>query len=119
MNKVVIALAFITLTLTALYSQSQRVVLLEEHTSTTCGPCAAANPGIDATLASLGIDKVVAIKYHMNWPAPGNDPWYFNNVSENTTRRTYYGVNSIPQVRIDGTQTSTGGFAPVVNSRYA
>ena len=119
MNKVVIALAFITLTLTALYGQSQRVVLLEEHTSTTCAPCAAANPGIDATLASLGIDKVVAIKYHMNWPAPGNDPWYFNNVSENTTRRTYYSVNSVPQVRIDGTQTSTGGFAPVVNSRYA
>jgi hypothetical protein len=38
----------------------------------------------------------------MNWPAPGNDPWYSANSVENTARRTYYGVNAIPCAVVDG-----------------
>jgi len=38
----------------------------------------------------------------MNWPAPGNDPMFLYNQTDNTTRRTYYGVNAIPAGFFDG-----------------
>ncbi|RJP77815.1 MAG: T9SS C-terminal target domain-containing protein [Candidatus Zixiibacteriota bacterium] len=37
----------------------------------------------------------------MSWPA-GNDPFYLANTSENTARRTYYGVNGVPTQVCDG-----------------
>ncbi len=78
-----------------------RKVLFEEYTSSTCGPCAANNPTIDAFVTAK-FDSVVAIKYHMNWPAPGNDPMYHYNPTQNTERRNYYGVNSVPALKVDG-----------------
>ncbi len=79
----------------------QRKVLLEEWTSSTCGPCAANNPTIDAFI-SARFDSIVAIKYHMNWPAPGNDPMYAYNPTQANDRRFYYGVNAVPHVIMDG-----------------
>ena len=38
----------------------------------------------------------------MNWPSPGNDPWYAANSTDNGARRTYYGVNAIPCEVVDG-----------------
>ena len=96
-------LLFFSLTLLISYSfgQSQRIVLAEEFTSTTCGPCASQNPAYDVLLQN-NLDKVVSIKYHMSWPAPGNDPFYLDNESENNNRRAYYGINSVPSVQMDG-----------------
>ena len=53
----------------------QRKVLLEQWTSSTCGPCASNNPTVDASI-SARFDSLVAIKYHVGWPSPGNDPMY-------------------------------------------
>jgi len=78
-----------------------RTVLLEEWTSSTCAPCASNNPTIDAFVAAR-FDSIVPIKYHMNWPAPGNDPMYLYNPTQATDRRNYYGVNSVPNVIMDG-----------------
>jgi hypothetical protein len=78
-----------------------RTVLLEEWTSSTCAPCAGNNPTIDAFVTAR-FDSLVPIKYHMNWPAPGNDPMYLYNPTQNTDRRNYYGVNSVPNVIMDG-----------------
>ena len=78
-----------------------RTVLLEEWTSSTCGPCAANNPTIDAFVGAR-FDSIVPIKYHMNWPAPGNDPMYLYNPAQANDRRNYYGVNSVPNVIMDG-----------------
>lgn len=39
----------------------------------------------------------------MNWPAPGNDPFYAYNIAENNARRYYYGVNYVPHFYVDGT----------------
>ena len=76
---------------------------------------------MDQALTTLGVDKVVSIWYHMNWPSPGNDPWYLNNPTENTGRRTYYGVNAIPWGFCDGTNVSLGSTAIInaVNNRLA
>jgi hypothetical protein len=75
--------------------------LLEEWTSSTCGPCAANNPTIDAFIAAR-FDSLVAVKYHMNWPSPGNDPMYLYNPQQANDRRYYYGVNAVPHVIMDG-----------------
>lgn len=102
MNKKFTILLFsFSMIVSAAFSQSQRMVLAEGFTSTTCGPCASQNPAFDALL-NANHDKVVSIKYHMSWPAPGNDPFYLDNQSENNNRRTYYNINSVPQVQMGG-----------------
>jgi len=40
------------------------------------------------------------VAYHMNWP--GSDPFYNANPTENTERRTFYGVSYVPDLYIDG-----------------
>ena len=83
------------------YSQSERMVLAEEFTSATCPPCGSQNPAFDALLQQ-NADKIISIKYHMNWPAPGNDPMYLHNTVDNNARRSYYGIQTIPQVQMEG-----------------
>ncbi len=83
------------------FGQTQRLVLLEEFTSTTCGPCVSANNKIHGWLLSYPT-TFTAIFYHMNWPGAGNDPMYLANPLDNTARRSYYGVNSVPRSVVDG-----------------
>lgn len=82
----------------------QRNVLLEEWTSSTCAPCAANNPTIDAFIQSK-FDSLVAVKYHVGWPSPGNDPMYLHNPTQSYDRRYYYGVNAVPHIWMDGEVT--------------
>lgn len=85
-------------------AQNQRVLLLESFTNTGCGPCAMYNPGMDAIIAA-NPDKLVAIKYHVNWPS-STDPMYLHNTTENSARVSYYGVSSVPHVVVDGNRFS-------------
>lgn len=94
----IIFMFFVPLLMSA---QSDRMLLAEGFTSTTCGPCASQNPAFDALLHA-NTDKITSIKYHMSWPAPGNDPMYLHNTVDNNARRTYYGVNAVPHVVIGG-----------------
>jgi hypothetical protein len=75
-------------------------VLLEEWTNSSCGPCAANNPTIDAFVAA-NFSTVVPVKYHVWWPG-NNDPMYLFNVPENTERTNYYGVSGVPNVIMGG-----------------
>lgn len=79
----------------------QRRILFEEWTSSTCAPCASNNPTIDAFVTAK-FDSVVPVKYHMNWPSPGNDPMYLHNPDQANYRRFYYGVSGVPHVIMDG-----------------
>ena len=79
-----------------------RLVLVERFTSSTCPPCASNNPTMDAFLNSQNPDKIIGLSFHMNWPSPGNDPMFHHNAADNTARRSFYNVNSIPQARMDG-----------------
>ena len=81
-------------------AQNQRILLLESFTNTGCGPCAAYNPAMDALIAN-NADKIAAIKYHVNWPSAA-DPMYLHNTAENGARTSYYGVDAVPRVVIDG-----------------
>lgn len=83
------------------------VCLFEQFTSSTCAPCAAEAPAVNALLTANNTNKqgtsVVAIKYQMNWPSPGNDPSYN---PDGNTRKTYYGVTGIPYFSIDGVEST-------------
>jgi len=100
-SKILLLIIALSFSVAGVYAQSQRMVLFEEFTSTTCPPCASQNPAFDALLLQ-NTDKAVSIKYHMSWPAPGNDHFYLDNESENNNRRSYYGINSVPSVQMDG-----------------
>ncbi len=95
---VYLSLLFAVISLLAI-GQSQRLVLVEEATNASCGPCASQNPAFDALLQN-NPDKLVAIKYH--WYFPGYDPMHNHNVQENNARVSYYGINGVPHALIDG-----------------
>jgi hypothetical protein len=73
------------------------VPLFEEFTSSTCAPCASFNSGFVPWCSSHEND-ITLIKYQMSWPAPG-DPYY---TAEGGVRRTYYGVNAVPDLYCNG-----------------
>ncbi|RJP74183.1 MAG: T9SS C-terminal target domain-containing protein [Candidatus Zixiibacteriota bacterium] len=54
----------------------------------------------------------------MSWPA-SNDPFYLANTTENTARRTYYGVNSVPHMKCDGATLSYSTPQPGIQARLA
>lgn len=84
----------------------------EEFTSSTCGPCASFNNSTLNPFIAQHEDDITLVKYQMSWPAPG-DPYY---TAEGGVRRTYYNVNAVPDMYIDGKKVATtsagvnGGF---------
>ena len=101
MKKLITFLSLLLILANTFYA-GDRMVIVERFTSWTCGPCASNNPTMEAFINSINEDKIVGIAYHMNWPAPGNDGYYLYNPTDNNARRTYYGINAIPQAQMDG-----------------
>lgn len=113
-------------------AQSQRMVLIEEGTNASCGPCASQNPDF-YDLLEANSDKVVGLTYQ--WWFPGFDPMYNHNPIEVDTRfEDYYGQNGVPTAMIDGDvpDGNTPGFngqwydgapggysATMIDNRYA
>lgn len=93
---------------------ARRNVVFEAYTSATCSPCASQNPYLDAFIAAR-FDTIVPIKYHMNWPSPGNDPMYLANPTQNTERRNYYSINAVPTLVIDGVHIQVSGYSTLAN----
>ena len=88
----------------------QRLPLFEHFTSSTCGQCPELTQAMNAFCAN-NPDKYTYVKYQMNWPSPG-DPYYTN---EGGTRKTYYGVNAVPWLFMDGESYS---FNPVTQADF-
>lgn len=88
----------------------------EEFTSSTCGPCASFNNSTLNPFIAQHEDDITLIKYQMNWPGSG-DPYY---TAEGGVRRTYYGVNAVPDMYIDGKKvaTSSAGVNGGFNATY-
>jgi hypothetical protein len=84
----------------------------EEFTSSTCAPCASFNNSVLNPFIAQHENDITLVKYQMNWPGSG-DPYY---TPEGGVRRTYYGVNAVPDMYIDGKKVATtsagvnGGF---------
>ena len=121
MKKLFTFFVFILLAASTFYA-GDRMVIIERFTSWTCGPCASNNPTMEAFINGLDADKIVGIAYHMNWPAPGNDGYYLYNPTDNNARRTFYGINAIPQAQMDGiiniqSPYTNGGLTNYFNTR--
>jgi hypothetical protein len=97
-----------------LFAQARKFVLIEHFTSSTCAPCAAQNPFLQALLV-VNRGSVQHIAYHVNWPSPGNDPMYAYNPTDINARKNYYGVNSVPDCFMEG-NVYHGGPAGITQS---
>ncbi len=82
------------------FGQSPRLVLLEEFTGETCGPCASANPGMNAIL-DANESIVISLKYQNNIPSAGPNFWPYAQ-TDISNRTTYYANNYSPHAFIDG-----------------
>lgn len=80
--------------------QPDKLVLIEAFSNASCPPCAANNPQMNALLTN-NTTKAVSVKFQANFP--GADPMNAQNPTESNGRRTYYGVNAVPGVMVDGT----------------
>ncbi len=87
--------------------KARRVVMIEEFTNASCGPCAQQNPGFDSLLA-LNKGKIAAIKFHTWWP--GSDPMYNHNTADVRTRVQYYGVSGVPYAVMDGISVAGSNY---------
>jgi hypothetical protein len=105
------------------FSQSQRLVMLEEFTSATCVPCVSKNT-LFHTWQTQNPDKFTSIYYHVNWPSPG-DPMNLANPTEVATRVSYYMSASnmyVPYSVLDGNyyNGNSGGWNMTnITNRYA
>lgn len=76
-----------------------RTPLYETFTSSTCPPCAPGNVHLEDLFAQPENEgKFTSLKYQMSWPGTG-DPYY---TAEGGSRRSFYGVSSVPRLEIDG-----------------
>lgn len=90
-----------------------RVVLYETFTSSTCPPCNPGNATFESVLNGKPTTEYVSVKYQQNFPGTG-DPY---TTTEGVTRRsTYYAINSVPRLRIDGGYDSNSNYFN--NTRY-
>ncbi len=90
----------------------QRRPLFEEFTSSTCPPCASFNNSFFNNFTTTNADQITLVKYQMNWPGSG-DPYY---TAEGGVRRNYYGVQGVPELRVDGVGVQTTSSA--VNNAF-
>jgi hypothetical protein len=88
--------------------------LTERFTNCSCGPCASINNAwYNATTASLiNSGEMTHIIYNGDWPSPGEcDPMHLLNKANNNKRISYYGVNAVPWIEVNGVQVSTNQTA--------
>ncbi len=94
----------LTATINSLSQIIQKKVLHEVLTSSTCAPCAGANPVIDGVVYNNNTAIATLIKYQVSWPGAG-DP-YQN--AESAARVAYYGTTGVPDFKVDGENTESG-----------
>lgn len=90
----------LTKTINVALGTTQRTVMIEHFSSSTCGPCVSVNTQMgNLTGQEQNQGKFTYTKYQMSWPQPG-DPYY---TEEGGVRRQFYGVNAVPNVCLEGT----------------
>ncbi len=123
MKKLTLAVALMLIGGTA-FAQATRLVLFEEFTQASCGPCASQNPAFN-TLLQSNTTKAISIKYQTSWP--GVDPMNAANPTDVATRVSYYSVNGVPWTAMDGVAPTGSAYsgAPanvtqsMIDTRYA
>ncbi len=83
-----------------LMAQSPRIILFEELSNASCGPCAAQNPTFHAFFTQQNPNRVLGISFRSRYP--GRDVMHDANVAVHDGRVTYYGSPGVPHVRMSG-----------------
>jgi thiol-disulfide isomerase/thioredoxin len=104
MKKSIILLTVLVLVSTFLLAVPKKP-LFEIFTSSTCPPCANANPILDEVLGE-NPGQYSLIKYQASWPGSG-DPYY---IPETGVRTSYYGVTGVPQLVSNGANDDVWNF---------
>jgi thiol-disulfide isomerase/thioredoxin len=84
--------------------RSNRVVLAEVFTGSSCPPCVAADLAFDAIMERYPRNDVAVLMYHQHIPAP--DPMA-NPIS--VARGEFYQIGGVPKFAIDGELSGGGG----------
>lgn len=100
-----IILAMVASIALPLAAQVTRKTLIEDFSSSTCGPCAGANANMESNVIP-NISNYTVIKYQQDFPGSG-DPY---RTPEAVNRRYYYSINSIPRLELDGQWDGNGGL---------
>lgn len=104
---------------TVVDTKQTKVALFEEYTQASCNPCMYAGPNIVPVLGTAdAAGYCSSFRYHTNWP--GVD--YMNNEIQTPfegTRVSYYGVNGVPDGKIDGTTDVFPGSVTTGNIQAA
>jgi hypothetical protein len=98
MKKIYFSILFIAVSVFA-FSQSQRLVLTEEYSRSSCATCAQQDSTYHALMAA-NTTKVVSVNYHVT--GVGNDPMNAQNPTDASSRVVYYNVGTISNSRVDG-----------------
>lgn len=88
----------------------EKVPMIEHFSASTCSPCYNTSMYMN-TFCNTNAGRFTYTKYQMNWPGAG-DPYY---TAEGGTRRTYYGVNGVPSIFLNG---QNSGAVPQVLFDY-
>jgi hypothetical protein len=98
--RIILPLLFAMFLTQTLVAQVPRKALIESFSNASCPPCAAQNPTFNSLLLP-NKDKIVTLKFQMNWP--GFDPMNAQNPNDPTARRQFYNnFNAVPTTRLDG-----------------
>jgi len=93
--------------------------VVERYTNASCGPCATINNAwYNETTGNLVNSGAIShIIYNVWWPG-SSDPMYQLNLTDNTTRTNYYGVNSVPDIFVNGNDIgiTQSGLTAAVNN---
>jgi len=110
----------VALILAATIHGADRVVLLEDFTNSSCGPCWSIEPTLNAFInPHLAAGDLSAVRVHTWWPS-SSDPIYVGNPSEQTARINYYNVSGVPTLKMDGVLTpNVYALTSAFNTRMA
>ena len=93
---------------------AEKIPMIEHFSSSTCGPCVNVNTTM-LNFCNNNAGRFTYTKYQMNWPGNG-DPYY---TEEGGVRRTYYGVNAVPQCFLDGEDQGYAAITQAVFDEHA
>ena len=92
----------------SLYSQVEKISLIEEFTNNSSTPCAIQNSAFNSLINSNS-GRSILITYHTNWP--GKDEMYTPASNEITKRSNFYNVTGVPFSTINGKAISGNNYS--------
>lgn len=98
-------------------AQVPQMPLVEHFTQASCGPCASQNPTLKARLDAFGTANYVRVSHQTSWP--GVDPMNAAFPQGPEVRRTYYGVNAVPNTSLNGGAVNNSGAVVTASSLSA